>query len=101
MPENLSGDLAADNLAKFQRVFDRIHSEHVEWTGDKIADEAVKETTFGMTRIEVGYGKLHAIISDFGPAQGLTWVPRTVPCRGVSDRGHSVRYSVGVNRRNN
>ena len=67
-PENMSGDLAADNLGRFQRSYASLREAHPDWSPQQLGNEAVKETPFGRTRIEAGYGDLSVRMSEFGNA---------------------------------
>jgi len=81
-PPNASGELARSNLAVFQKNFAQIRAEHPGWSNQQIADEAVKSTPFGTTRLERGYGDMRVKASDYGSATvrgvELSDVPRAV-----------------------
>ena len=81
-PPNASGDLARSNLEVFQKNFAQIRAEHPGRSNQQIADEAVKSTPFGTTRLERGYGDMRVKASDYGSATvrgvELSDVPRAV-----------------------
>jgi hypothetical protein len=82
IPPNASGVLEATNLAIFQKNFAQMRADHPGWSNQQIANEAIKSTPFGRTRLERGYGDMRVEASDYGNATvrgvEMSDVPRAV-----------------------
>ena len=82
-PPNMSGRIAWDNLANFQRAYSRIRDTNPRLSPSKIGRLAARDISFGRHRIQLEYGDLSARMDLWGDVtleggQILTDVPRSV-----------------------
>ncbi|MEB3293061.1 MAG: DUF4157 domain-containing protein [Synechococcales bacterium] len=86
-PENLGGGLADRNLLNFQRQFVRIRGANPTWNSAQIAQEALRQVSFGQHRTAIGYSDFRitlgsevelALLDEAGNPMGTHAVPSSV-----------------------
>jgi hypothetical protein len=100
-PPNMSGVIAWDNLANFQRAFARIRDANPGMSRSEIGRLAAREISYGRHRIRLGYGDLSARMSNFGDVtlssgEVLTDVPRSVYIEALPTEGSSAGTGAGT-----
>ncbi|MBB5020693.1 hypothetical protein HNQ59_004018 [Chitinivorax tropicus] len=75
-PSELSGSLAQSNLSNFKNEFSRLRQQNFVNTNQAVADMAIRNISFGKSRIQLGYGNLTTQIGDFSSIgiPGSVWV---------------------------
>ena len=62
-PGNLPGEIAWKNLENFQKEFIKIRSQNPNLGEQEIANQAIREISFGKRRIEIGYDDINVKIT--------------------------------------
>ena len=68
-PGNLPGEIAWKNLENFQKEFIKIRSQNPNLGEQEIANQAIREISFGKRRIEIGYDDINVKITEKGPVE--------------------------------